>query len=87
MMNIIGWIIFGLIVGIIARFLKPGPQPMGTIMTILLGIAGSFLGGTIVNLFQGGGMLEGRTVGWIGSILGAILLLVIYGMMSKKTAA
>jgi len=85
MMNIVGWIIFGLIVGIIARFLKPGPQPMGAIMTILLGIAGSFVGGTIVNLVQGGGLLEGRTVGWIGSILGAILLLFLASLMSKKT--
>lgn len=83
MLNIIGWIIFGFIVGVIARFLKPGPQPMGMILTILLGVAGSFFGGMIANLIQGGQLFEGRTVGWIGSVLGAILLLVIYGMMSK----
>lgn len=87
MMNIVGWIIFGLIVGIIARFLKPGPQPMGTITTILLGVAGSFFGGLIANALQGNNPLDGRAVGWIGSVLGAILLLFIYGLMSKKTSA
>ena len=53
-MHIIGWIIFGLVVGIIARFLMPGNQSMGMITTILLGVAGSFLGGMIANLTQGG---------------------------------
>lgn len=84
-MHIIGWIIFGLLVGIIARFLMPGPQPMGMILTILLGVAGSFFGGMIANLIQGGSPFDGRAVGWIGSTLGAILLLFLYGMMRKKT--
>lgn len=84
MLNIIGWIIFGFIVGVIARFLKPGPQPMGMLKTILLGVAGSFLGGMIANLIQGGTLFEGRSVGWIGSVLGAILLLVIYGFATKN---
>jgi uncharacterized membrane protein YeaQ/YmgE (transglycosylase-associated protein family) len=53
MLHVIGWIIFGLVVGIIARFLLPGPQPMGALLTILLGVAGSFFGGLIANLFQG----------------------------------
>ncbi len=43
-MGVIGMIVFGLVIGAIARFLMPGPQPMGIILTILLGIAGSFLG-------------------------------------------
>ncbi len=84
MLNIIGWIIFGFVVGVLARLLKPGPQPMGMLMTILLGVGGSFFGGTLANLIQGGSLFEGRTVGWIGSILGAILLLVIHGMVSKR---
>jgi uncharacterized membrane protein YeaQ/YmgE (transglycosylase-associated protein family) len=84
-MHIIGWIVFGLIVGIVARFLMPGEQPMGFILTILLGVAGSFFGGLIANLLQGGTVTEPRAVGWIGSILGAILLLFLYGMMRRKT--
>jgi uncharacterized membrane protein YeaQ/YmgE (transglycosylase-associated protein family) len=85
-MHIIGWIVFGLVVGIVARFLMPGDQPMGMIMTILLGVAGSFLGGMIANLTQGGSITDGRAVGWIGSILGAILLLFIYGMVTRRKA-
>lgn len=84
MLNIIGWIIFGFVVGVLARLLKPGSQPMGMLMTILLGVGGSFFGGTLANLIQGGSLFEGRTVGWIGSILGAILILVIHGMVSKR---
>ena len=86
MLHIIGWIIFGLVVGIIARFLIPGPQPMGTIMTIIIGIVGSFVGGALANLFQGGSLTDPRAAGWIGSILGAILLLVVYGLVAKREA-
>jgi uncharacterized membrane protein YeaQ/YmgE (transglycosylase-associated protein family) len=74
--TIIGWIVFGAIVGIIARFLMPGRDPMGWIMTILLGIAGSVVGGFLLGL-----LLSGRgtdPTGWIGSILGAVLLLWLY---------
>ena len=84
-MHIIGWIVFGLVVGIIARFLMPGPQPMGMILTILIGIAGSFIGGALANMLQGGSLSEPRAAGWIGSILGALLLLFLYGVMRRKT--
>jgi uncharacterized membrane protein YeaQ/YmgE (transglycosylase-associated protein family) len=83
-MHIIGWIVFGLVVGVIARFLIPGEQPMGIILTILLGVAGSFLGGAIANLVQGGSLTDPRASGWIGSILGAIALLLIYGFVAKR---
>jgi uncharacterized membrane protein YeaQ/YmgE (transglycosylase-associated protein family) len=56
---------------------------MGTIMTIILGVIGSFVGGALANLFQGGSLLDLRSTSWIGSILGAILLLVIYGLIAK----
>ena len=83
-MTIIGWIIFGLVVGAIARFLMPGEQPMGIILTTLLGIAGAFVGGAIANLLGGGTLNSPRAVGWIGAILGALLLLFVYGLLSKK---
>lgn len=76
MMSIIGWIIFGAIVGVLARFIMPGRDPMGWVMTILLGIAGSVVGGLLLGL-----IISGRTTdpaGWIGSILGAVLLLWLY---------
>jgi uncharacterized membrane protein YeaQ/YmgE (transglycosylase-associated protein family) len=86
MMAIIGWIIFGLIVGAIARFLMPGDQPMGIIMTILLGVAGSFAGGYIGSLVSGGGLDMAKPAGWIGAVLGALLLLFLYGLMVKRKA-
>lgn len=76
-MNILGWILFGLVVGAIAKLLMPGRDPGGWIVTILLGIAGSFVGGFIASSLTN----AGQTAGWIGSILGAILLLVIYRLV------
>lgn len=75
MFSIIGWIFFGLFVGLIARGLVPGAQPMGCMRTIVLGVAGSFVGGAIGYLLLGGSVVQSS--GWIGSIVGAILLLAI----------
>lgn len=77
-MNIIGWILFGLVVGAIAKFLMPGRDPGGWIVTILLGIAGSFVGGFLATAVMG---RNEQTAGWIGSIIGAILLLFIYRLI------
>jgi uncharacterized membrane protein YeaQ/YmgE (transglycosylase-associated protein family) len=71
----IGWIVFGFLVGLIARGIVPGEQPLGCLRTILLGIAGSFVGGAIGYLFQGGSLVQSS--GWIGSVIGAIILLAI----------
>ena len=86
-MHILGMIVFGFVIGVIARFLMPGPQPMGIIMTTLLGVAGSFLGGYLGYLFHGGevDMTQPTAAGWIGSIIGAALLLLVYGLLRKKT--
>lgn len=76
MFGLIGWIVFGLIVGIIAKLLMPGRDPGGFIITMLLGIAGAVVGG-----------LLGRALGWYGpnqgagflmSLFGAVLLLLVY---------
>jgi uncharacterized membrane protein YeaQ/YmgE (transglycosylase-associated protein family) len=77
-MNLIVTLIVGLIVGAIAKFLMPGNDPGGWIMTIVLGIAGSFVG----NLIAGALGMAGP-VGWIGSVLGAMLLLFVYRMVKK----
>jgi uncharacterized membrane protein YeaQ/YmgE (transglycosylase-associated protein family) len=72
---IIGWVVFGLLIGLIARGLIPGAQPLGWARTLLLGIAGSFLGGAIGYFFVGGSMVQSS--GWIGSLVGATLLLIL----------
>ena len=82
-MNIIGWILFGLVVGAIAKFLMPGRDPGGWIVTILLGIAGSFVGGFLATAIMG---RQEQTAGWIGSILGAIVLLFIYRLIVGRRA-
>lgn len=83
--SIIGWIVFGLVVGVIARFVIPGPQPMGLVMTILLGVAGSFLGGFIASLIGGGGIpAELQPSSFLWSLLGAAILLLGYGMLRKR---
>lgn len=70
---LVGWIFFGFFVGLIARALIPGDQPMGCIGTMFLGIGGSFVGGLIGFLVVGGSPIQFS--GWIGSVLGAVLLL------------
>jgi uncharacterized membrane protein YeaQ/YmgE (transglycosylase-associated protein family) len=81
-MGIIAWILFGLVVGIIAKLLMPGRDPGGFIITILLGIAGALLGGFIGRAagFYG----PGQTAGWLMSILGAIVLLVLYRLIARR---
>jgi uncharacterized membrane protein YeaQ/YmgE (transglycosylase-associated protein family) len=84
-MGVIGWIVFGLIVGAIAKLLMPGRDPGGIIVTMLLGVAGALLGG-----------LLGRTLGWYASndtagllmsVLGAVILLALYRTVRKSAKA
>ncbi len=81
-MNIIGWILFGLVGGAIAKFLMLGRDPNGWNVTIMLGIAGSFVSGFAVTAFRGEG--DNQTAGWIGSIVGAMILLLIYRLIVGK---
>ena len=77
--TIVWWIVFGGIVGLVARFLMPGPDPMGGVGTIVLGIIGSFVGGFLGQLlFAGNASLLPPTAGWIGSIIGALIALAVY---------
>jgi uncharacterized membrane protein YeaQ/YmgE (transglycosylase-associated protein family) len=75
-MTILAWIIVGLIVGALAKLVMPGNDPGGIIVTILLGIAGAFVGGAVGRML--GFYDPGQPAGWIMSILGAVLLLVGY---------
>lgn len=81
-MGIIGTIFVGLIVGALARLVMPGDQKMGWILTCLLGIAGSFLAGFVGQ--QMGWYTVGQTAGWIASVVGAVVLLVVIGLVRKK---
>jgi len=82
-MSIIVTIIIGLIVGFLARALKPGDDKLGWIMTAILGIAGSFLASYAGSAM--GWYAPGEAAGFLASVIGAILLLVIYGLVKSKT--
>jgi uncharacterized membrane protein YeaQ/YmgE (transglycosylase-associated protein family) len=83
-MGILSWILFGLVVGIIAKLLTPGRDPGGFIITILLGIAGALLGGFIGRAIGFYG--PNQSAGWLMSIGGAIVLLVLYRMVAPRRA-
>jgi len=77
--------IIGLIVGIVAKFLMPGKDPGGFIITAIIGIVGSFVAtwiGKTLGWYQ-----TGQSAGFIGSVIGAIILLLIYGFVSKRNKA
>jgi uncharacterized membrane protein YeaQ/YmgE (transglycosylase-associated protein family) len=85
MFGILGWILFGLIVGIIAKLLMPGRDPGGFVITTLLGIAGAMLGGFIGRALGLYG--PGQPAGFFMAIIGAILLLVIYHALVRRRVA
>jgi uncharacterized membrane protein YeaQ/YmgE (transglycosylase-associated protein family) len=81
-MAILSWIVFGLVVGIIAKLLMPGRDPGGFIVTTLLGVAGALIGGFIGRAMGFYGPNQGA--GWLMSIAGAIILLALYRMMVRR---
>ncbi len=82
-MGLIVFLIVGLIAGFIARALVPGPDTMGWVGTLILGIIGSFVGGTLAALLFGGS-LDVTPAGLIGSIIGAIIVLLIWRAMGGE---
>ena len=82
MLHVIWMILIGLIVGVLAKLLHPGRENMGIIATILLGIVGS-LGATFLGRLVGF-YKEGEAAGFLGALVGAIVVLVIYGMVKGK---
>lgn len=81
-MDIIGTIIVGLIAGVIAKLLMPGKDPGGCIITILLGIGGAFVAtylGKFIGIYE-----PGETAGFIGAIVGAVIILWLYRIFLKK---
>jgi uncharacterized membrane protein YeaQ/YmgE (transglycosylase-associated protein family) len=84
-MSIIGWILFGLIVGVVAKLIMPGPDPGGMILTSLLGIVGALIGGFIGRMLGWYG--EGDPVGFIMAVIGAIVVLFGYRKISSTSQA
>jgi len=78
-MSILGWILFGLIVGALAKLVMPGRDPGGIIVTMLLGIAGAVIGGFVGRAMGFYG--PGQAAGWLMSFFGAVLLLFIYRLV------
>lgn len=83
-MGVLGWIVFGLVVGVVAKFLMPGRDPGGFVVTAILGIVGAVIGGFI-----------GRTLGWYGTgdpvgfvmaLVGALILLIVYRALTGRPA-
>ncbi len=83
-MGILTWIVMGLIVGVLAKIIMPGKDPGGFFITILLGIAGAFVGGFIGSVL-GLGAVTGFNIGsLLLAIGGAVILLLLYRMITKK---
>ncbi len=77
--GILGYIIGGLVIGVLARLVKPGADPMGWIMTIILGVLGAVIGGWAATTFG----LEGFMT-WVVAIVAAVILLFVYEAVRKK---
>jgi len=79
-MSIVLFLIFGFVVGLLARAVLPGRQGMGLVMTAVLGVIGSFLGGLIGNMISGVPFDRIHPAGLLGSVLGAVIVLAVTGM-------
>lgn len=84
---ILSWLLFGLAVGLIARVLYPGPQPMGFGMTAGVGVAGSFVGGMVGNLVAGLPLDAFHGAGIIGSVIGALIVMALIGFNARRANA
>ena len=83
-MGILLFLVFGLAIGLIARAIMPGEQKMGWVMTALLGVAGSFIGGFLVSLITDQRVMDFHTAGVIGSLVGAVVLLVTGSTVGRR---
>lgn len=85
-MGIIGFLVAGLIIGALARLIKPGRQHLSLIMTLLLGVVGSVIGGVIASALGTGSITELNVLGFIVAVIAAVLLIgLAEGMSSKKS--
>lgn len=85
MFGLIGWLLFGLVAGVVAKLMMPGRDPGGWIVTILLGMAGAAVGGFIGR--AAGFYTEGQPAGFLMAVVGAVILLAMYRLLTSRTAA
>ena len=83
-MSVLGWILFGLIVGVVGKLLMPGKDPGGFIATVAIGIVGALIGGFLGRLFGMYG--ENDPVGFVMAVVGAVVLLWLYRVIARRTA-
>ncbi len=86
-MGIIGFLVAGLIIGALARLIKPGKQNLSLVMTLVLGIVGSLIGGIIASLLGTGSIMELNVLGFIVAVIAAVLLIGVAEGMSGKSKA
>jgi uncharacterized membrane protein YeaQ/YmgE (transglycosylase-associated protein family) len=86
-MSLLAFLLFGLVIGLVARAVMPGRQSMGLVATALLGMAGSFVGGLVASVIYGGPALAFHTAGLIGSVIGALLVMFLVGMGGRTHAS
>ncbi|GAB2683262.1 GlsB/YeaQ/YmgE family stress response membrane protein [Saccharopolyspora gloriosae] len=84
-MGILSWIIFGLIAGAIAKFILPGKDPGGIIVTILIGIVGGLLGGWLSSKFGGAGVNDFSLMSFVWAVIGSLILLIAYRLVFNKS--
>ena len=85
-MGLISWIVVGVIAGLLARRIVPGPDPGRFIVTVLLGMAGASVGGFIVGILGGSGATSLNVWSILVATLGAVILLYLYGLIARRTA-
>ncbi len=85
-MGIISWIVVGLVAGLLAKWIMPGEDPGGIIVTILVGMAGASVGGFVVSILGGAGATGFNVWSILVATLGAVILLAIYRLVARRTA-
>ena len=85
-MGLISWIVVGLIAGLLARWITPGPDPGGIIVTVLVGMAGASVGGFLVRILGGAGATGLNIWSILVATIGALLLLFRYNLVARRTA-
>jgi uncharacterized membrane protein YeaQ/YmgE (transglycosylase-associated protein family) len=85
-MGLISWIVVGLVAGLLARWITPGPDPGGIIVTVLVGMAGASVGGFLVRILGGAGATGLNIWSILVATIGALLLLFLYNLIARRTA-
>jgi uncharacterized membrane protein YeaQ/YmgE (transglycosylase-associated protein family) len=85
-MGLISWMVVGLVAGLLARWITPGPDPGGIIVTVLVGMAGASVGGFLVRILGGAGATGLNIWSILVATIGALLLLFLYNLIARRTA-